>query len=213
MDAHFPTPFTPKSIVVFYAGPADDAERQTPYARALPPGCRARCGRTRLPDVQTTGTLADLARARADLAIGALPPDEVAATLWRWRRALAAGRCSSSAAGWTLNAALSCSALRGARTCTCSGPTASASSAPRSASMPAPQARCHWRFAGPGVAVRRAHRLDAGLGANNHVGFSQVVSIGPDAAVTWPRCWTSSPPMRTHGIVVYPKVSPTPAVS
>ena len=83
MDHHFLTPlFQPRSIVVF-AGPEDQPERQTPQARAL----RAALAESPGPqapvflDVNTTGTLAELARARADLAIIALPPGELMAAV------------------------------------------------------------------------------------------------------------------------------------
>ena len=139
MDAHFLTPSSPRS-----PSSSLPARLMTPSARRPMP---ARCAPPLAAapgaaepvylDVQTTGTLADLARARADLAIIALPPDEVAAAMEVAAR-IGCRAVLIIGSGWTLNAALSCSALRGARTCTCSGPTASASSAPRSASMPAP---------------------------------------------------------------------------
>jgi len=83
MDKHFLTPlFSPESIVVF-AGVADDPASQTPQARALREALRAQrfSGTLHFLDIHTSGTLADLAQTRADLAIIALPPQDVAAAL------------------------------------------------------------------------------------------------------------------------------------
>ena len=86
MDKHYLTPlFAPQSIVVFAgdpAWPADHASR-TPQARALMQALAA--GSYKGPvahlDIAMTGTLADLAAARADLVIIALPPEQMAAAL------------------------------------------------------------------------------------------------------------------------------------
>ena len=71
MDKHYLTPlFCPESIAVF-AGQADAPETLTPQAVALHAALRAQryTGVLRFLDINTTGTLADLAQARADLAI------------------------------------------------------------------------------------------------------------------------------------------------
>ena len=83
MDKHYLTPlFSPESIVVF-AGQADDPASQTSHAKALHAALRAQRyhGTLQFLDIQTSGTLADLAQARADLAIIALPSHSVAAAL------------------------------------------------------------------------------------------------------------------------------------
>ncbi|CAN5880460.1 GNAT family N-acetyltransferase [soil metagenome] len=83
MDKHFLTPlFEPRSIVVF-AGRTDAPEAQTAQAQALGQALRAQRfdGTLTFLDVTTSGTLADLAQTRADLAIIALPPADVAAAL------------------------------------------------------------------------------------------------------------------------------------
>ena len=83
MDKHYLTPlFSPESVVVF-AGQADDPAGQTPHARALREALRAQRygGTLQFLDVHTSGTLADLAQTRADLAVIALPPQDVAAAL------------------------------------------------------------------------------------------------------------------------------------
>ena len=68
MDKHYLTPlFTPESIVVF-AGRLDDPSTQTAQATAVLQALRAQkfTGTLQFLDIQTSGTLADLAQARAD---------------------------------------------------------------------------------------------------------------------------------------------------
>ena len=79
MDQHYLTPlFEPQSILLF-TGPQSAPEQQTPQARALLAHMAQQPfkGRVTPLDIHTTGTLADLAQARADLAIIALPEDEI----------------------------------------------------------------------------------------------------------------------------------------
>ncbi|WP_326543548.1 bifunctional acetate--CoA ligase family protein/GNAT family N-acetyltransferase [Pseudorhodoferax sp.] len=83
MERHILNPlFAPRSIVVF-AGDPDAEEAPTPLAgtlrRALTAGAYA--GTVTWLDVATTGTLADLAQSRADLALIALPADQLVAAL------------------------------------------------------------------------------------------------------------------------------------
>ena len=83
MDKHYLTPlFAPESIVVF-AGNVADPGSQTPRARVLHEALLAQryTGTIRFLDLHTSGTLADLAQTAADLAIIALPPQEVSAAL------------------------------------------------------------------------------------------------------------------------------------
>ena len=83
MDKHYLTPlFAPQSIAVF-AGRTDDAATQTRQARQLHEVLRAQRfgGELHFLDIDTSGKLGDLARARADLALIALPPAEIAAAL------------------------------------------------------------------------------------------------------------------------------------
>ena len=83
MDQHYLTPlFSPQSIVVF-AGDSDQPDSQTALARALLTGLRdgGFAGTVTHLDIHMTGTLADLAHSRADLALIALPDDQVAAAL------------------------------------------------------------------------------------------------------------------------------------
>jgi len=89
MEKHYLAPlFSPTSVVVF-AGPregaADPAAVPGPATlpRLLHEALRAQRfdGTLQFLDIGTSGTLADLAQTRADLAIVALPPAEVAAAL------------------------------------------------------------------------------------------------------------------------------------
>ena len=83
MEKHYLTPlFAPQSIIVF-AGCTDSPETMTHQARTLVASLKSQefAGTLRFLDIQSTGTLADLAQARADLAIIALPPQDVTAAL------------------------------------------------------------------------------------------------------------------------------------
>ena len=83
MDKHYLTPlFSPSSIVVL-TGRDDAPDTLTPQARALHAALRAQrySGTLSFRDIDTTGTLAELAQTRADLAIIALPPKDLAAGL------------------------------------------------------------------------------------------------------------------------------------
>ncbi|MCZ4316111.1 GNAT family N-acetyltransferase [Comamonadaceae bacterium G21597-S1] len=87
VDRHHLTPlFNPRSIVVF-AGDPDNPQAPTPEAQALRtsfaggPGIDGYAGVVTWLDIGMTGKLADLADSRADLALIALPDDQVAAAL------------------------------------------------------------------------------------------------------------------------------------
>ncbi|MBL8329660.1 MAG: bifunctional acetate--CoA ligase family protein/GNAT family N-acetyltransferase [Rubrivivax sp.] len=86
MDKHYLTPlFAPQSIVVFAGDPTSPAvhESRTPQARALLHALTngSYKGPVAHLDIAMSGTLAELAAARADLAIIALPADQIAAAL------------------------------------------------------------------------------------------------------------------------------------
>ena len=79
MDQHFLTPlFSPRSIVVF-AGHPDQAAQASPMARALLTELTHNgfSGEINFLDIEMTGTLSDLAHTRADLAVIALPHDQI----------------------------------------------------------------------------------------------------------------------------------------
>lgn len=82
MDKHYLTPlFSPRTVVVF-AGRADDPATSG-TGHALHAALRAQRfdGTLQFVDTDTHGTLADLAQSRADLAIIALPNDQVGSAL------------------------------------------------------------------------------------------------------------------------------------
>jgi acetyltransferase len=86
VDKHYLTPlFAPQSLVVFAGDPAlpDDDPQRTPMARALLAELHVNGyeGQVTPLDIAMTGTLGDLALARADLAVIALPPQQIAAAL------------------------------------------------------------------------------------------------------------------------------------
>jgi acetyltransferase len=83
VDQHFLTPlFAPRSIVVF-AGNPHHPEQSSPLAKALLASLEGSgfTGPITRLDVEMTGTLSELAQSRADLAIIALPPDQVDSAL------------------------------------------------------------------------------------------------------------------------------------
>ncbi|MDR2852986.1 MAG: bifunctional acetate--CoA ligase family protein/GNAT family N-acetyltransferase [Burkholderiaceae bacterium] len=83
MDKHYlASLFEPQSIALF-TGPQDQPETQTPQAKALLAHIKAQPfkGHITALDARTAGTLADLANTRADLAVVALPEDEIIAAL------------------------------------------------------------------------------------------------------------------------------------
>jgi len=79
VDKHYLTPLlSPESVVVF-AGDADRPETRGAHAATIEAALKAQAfkGRIAFVDTRTHGTLADLAKSRANLAIIALPPAEV----------------------------------------------------------------------------------------------------------------------------------------
>ncbi|MBQ0957555.1 bifunctional acetate--CoA ligase family protein/GNAT family N-acetyltransferase [Ideonella sp. 4Y11] len=83
MDQHFLTPlFSPRSIIVF-AGNPEDLDSQAPMARALLTELTHNgfSGQISFLDIEMTGTLSDLAHTRADLAVIALPHEQIEAAL------------------------------------------------------------------------------------------------------------------------------------
>lgn len=83
MDTHYLSPlFSPQAIVVF-AGKVDQPETQTSYGRSICAQIREGgfTGPVTYLDVNMSGTLADLAHSRAELALIALPNEELAFAL------------------------------------------------------------------------------------------------------------------------------------
>jgi len=83
MDKHYLTPlFSPTSIVVF-AGKTDNPDSQSTYGRSVSTQIRQSgfAGPVTFLDVGMSGTLSELAHSRADLAIIALPNEELISAL------------------------------------------------------------------------------------------------------------------------------------
>ena len=185
MDRHYLTSLlTPESIVVF-AGRSDDAASQTPHARALHAALRAQryAGTLHFLDIHTSGTLADLAQSRADLAIIALPPEDVAAALeLAGRMACRSALVVSSGIGPQKAAELKRIAQR--EGINLLGPNCLGFQRPQlnlNASAIGPLAR-----SGPLALVSQSGALTSSMldwAAGNAVGFSCVVSLGRGTAV------------------------------
>ncbi|MBL8286388.1 MAG: bifunctional acetate--CoA ligase family protein/GNAT family N-acetyltransferase [Rubrivivax sp.] len=206
MDKHYLTPlFSPASIVVF-AGPADDPGRQTREARALRAALAEHPG-AQAPlylDVQTSGTLADLAQARADLAIIALPPAELPAALEvAGRIACRAALIATTGVGGEQAQQLKKIARR----------EGLALLGPNGLGFQRPPLNLNASAAGP-LAAQGSLALVSQSGAlttamldwarHNGVGFSAVVSLGQDAAVDLSQVLDFlASDGRTQGILVY----------
>ena len=185
MDKHYLTPlFAPRSIVVF-AGQANDPDSQTPRARVLHAALAAQpfTGTLRFLDVHTSGTLAELAQTGADLAIIALPPQEIPAALE------IAGRMTCRAAlvissGINADDADELKKIARREGVFLLGPNGLGLQRPQlqlNASAAGPLAR-----AGSLALVSQSGALTASIldwASKNGVGFSSVVSLGRNTAV------------------------------
>ena len=185
MDKHYLTPlFAPQSIVVF-AGQADAPDSLTPRARVLHQALRAQkfTGTLQFLDIHTTGTLADLAQTGADLAIIALPPAEVTAALE------IAGRmtCRSAlviSSGIDADGAAELQKIARREGVFLLGPNGLGLQRPQlqlNASAAGPMAR-------PGslALISQSGALTSSIldwASKNGVGFSSVVSLGPNTSV------------------------------
>jgi acetyltransferase len=185
MEAHYLTPlFSPTSMVVF-CGKEDQPDSQSSYGR----GIRAQLeqggftGPVTYLDVGMSGTLSDLAHSRADLAVIALPNEQVAFALE------VAGRIQCRAAlvisaGVTPPLAKELHAIARKHGLHLLGPNCLGYQRPRlhlNASMAG-------RLAQPGslALISQSGALTAAIldwGDKNAVGFSTVVSLGPNTAV------------------------------
>jgi acetyltransferase len=185
MDKHFLSPLlTPQSIVVF-AGETAQPESLPPASRALVTALQAQTftGSLRFLDIHSTGTLADLAQARADLAIIALQPQDLAGALEiAGRIGCKAALVVSSGIGSELASDLRKIAKReGVQLL---GPNSLGMQRPHlqlNASLAGPLAQ-----KGPLALVSQSGALTASMldwAANNAVGFSSVVSLGPHTSV------------------------------
>jgi acetyltransferase len=205
MDKHYLSPlFEPATIAVF-AG-KDTPDRQTPQAIALVEALTAQrfTGQLVFLDIQTTGTLGDLAQTRADLAIISLPPGEAIAALE------VAGRIKCKAAlmvGGGIPAADAADMHRVAKRhgMHLLGPNSLGFQRPRTglnASVVGPLAA-----PGPLALVSQSGALTASIldwASQNSVGFSHVVSLGPNTSVDIAQVLDFlAADAQTHSIVVY----------
>jgi acetyltransferase len=206
MDKHFLSSlFSPASIVVF-AGRLDAAESHTAQSKALHQAITAQrfTGKLTFVDLHATGTLADLASVRADLAIIALGADEVGAALE------ITGRIKCHAAlviSSGIDAALAAELHKIAKrdNIYLLGPNCLGFQRPNlhlnasvAGSLASP---------GPLALVSQSGALTASIldwAKKNAVGFSTVVSLGPNTSVDMAQVLDFlASDAKTHSIVVY----------
>ena len=206
MDKHYLTPlFQPENIAVF-AGKGAPPEQQTTQARILFAALTAQrfSGHLVFIDIHTTGTLADLAHTRADLAIIALQPGEAVEALE------VAGRIKCRAAlvvssGVSAEIAAEMHRVAKRHGMHLLGPNSLGLQRPRlglNASAVGPLAA-----AGPLALVSQSGALTASIldwAAQNSVGFSTVISLGPNTSVNLSQVLDFlASDGQTHSIVVY----------
>ncbi len=206
MDKHYLTPlFTPASIAVL-AGSIDDPEKLTPQAQALHKALRAQefKGTLQFLDVHTVGTLADLAQRRAELTVIALPPGDVPAALE------VAGRIGSRA---VLVISSGMGAAEAAELKKIAQREGMYLLGPNSLGLQRPQLGLNASAAGPLAntgqlaLVSQSGALTSAIldwAQNNGVGFSSVVSVGPETSLDIAQVldFLATDP-KTHSIVVY----------
>ncbi|MDI1244598.1 MAG: GNAT family N-acetyltransferase, partial [Rhodoferax sp.] len=206
MDKHFLSSlFSPASIVVF-AGKADEPETLTSQARALHQAITAQCftGKLIFLDIHANGTLADLAAVNADLVIIALPADEVAAALeiagrikCRSALVISTGIDASLAADLHKMATRDGIHLLGPNSLGFQRPYLQLN-ASVAGDMAAP---------GPLALVSQSGALTSSIldwAKKNAVGFSSVVSLGPNTAVDIAQVLDFlASDAKTHSIVIY----------
>ncbi len=206
MDKHFLSAlFSPASIVVF-AGAQDAPESHTPQAKALHQAITAQrfTGKLVFLDIHASGTLADLASVHADLAIIALAANEVAAALE------IAGRIKCQAAvvissGIDANLAADLHKMATRDGIYLLGPNSLGFQRPSlqlNASVAGELAT-----GGPLALVSQSGALTSSIldwAKKNAVGFSTVVSLGPNTAVDLAQVLDFlASDAKTHSIVIY----------
>ncbi|HET6787655.1 MAG TPA: GNAT family N-acetyltransferase, partial [Aquabacterium sp.] len=207
MDKHYLTSlFAPRSVVVF-AGPSDEPDTLAPHAQALHAALRAQrfSGTLQFMDIHTTGgTLADLAQARADLAIIALPFEDMAPAIEL------AGRMACHS---VLVISSGISAEQAEQLKQVARQAGVHLLGPNSMGFQRPQLQLNASVAGP-LAKTGSLALVSQSGAltssmldwasNNGVGFSSVVSVGPQTAVDIADVLDFlANDAQTHSIIVY----------
>lgn len=206
MDKHFLSSlFSPASIVVF-AGKPEEPGTLTSQARVLHQAIAAQpfVGRLIFLDIHASGTLADLAALNADLAIIALPAEEVAAALE------IAGRMKCRSA---LVISSGIDATRAAELHKMATRDGIYLLGPNSLGFQRPQLQLNASVAGelaskgPLALVSQSGALTASIldwAKKNAVGFSTVVSLGPNTAVDMAQVLDFlASDAQTHSIVIY----------
>ncbi len=206
MDRHILSSlFTPKSLVVFAGDPDADAA-PTPMARTLRRELRegGYTGVVTWLDITMTGRLADLAQSRADLAIIALPPADVAAAME------IVGRVRCRAALILSNGLPAPLCLELQQTARRYGVQLLG---PNSLGFQRPQSHLNASALGPLAApgplglISQSGALTASIldwARSNGVGFSTVISLGPNTAVDLPQALDYlSHDGQTQSILVY----------
>jgi acetyltransferase len=206
MDKHFLSSlFSPASIVVF-AGKPEEPETLTSQARVLHQAITAQrfTGKLTFLDIHASGTLADLAAVNADLAIIALPAAEVAAALeiagrikCRSALVISSGIDAALAADLHKMATRDGIYLLG----------------PNSLGFQRPHLQLNASVAGdmaslgPLALVSQSGALTSSIldwAKKNAVGFSTVVSLGPNTAVDMAQVLDFlASDAKTHSIVIY----------
>ena len=206
MDKHYLTSlFSPGSVIVL-AGDPDAPEAQTPQARALCEAIKAQrfTGQLQFFDIHTSGTLADLAQTRADLAIIAQPAHDLPAALE------VAGRMNCRSALVLSNGVDATLAEQLRKIARREGMHLLG---PNSLGMQRPYLQLNASAAGPMARdgslalVCQSGALTASIldwAANNAVGFSSVISLGPhtDLGLSEALDFLAND-ARTQSIVVY----------
>ena len=206
IEKHYLTPlFAPTSIAVL-AGRADAPDTLTPCGRAVHQALRAQrfAGTLQFLDIHTSGTLADLAQTRADLAVIALPPADAVAALE------VAGRIGCRAA-LVLSSGLD--ADQAARMKQIARREGMHLLGPNSLGLQRPHLQLNASAAGPLARegslalVCQSGSLTASIldwACKNGVGFSTVVSLGPNTDVDIAQVLDFlANDARTQSIVVY----------
>ena len=206
MDKHYLTSlFAPSSIVVL-AGSPDAPQTHTPQGKALHAALRAQryTGELRFLDIHTSGTLADLAQTRADLAVIALAPQDLAAGLE------VAGRINCRSA-LVLSAGVDAELAEQLRKI--ARREGVHLLGPNSLGVQRPSLQLNASAAGPLASdgslalVCQSGALTASIldwASSNAVGFSSVISLGPhtDLGLSEALDFLANDP-RTQSIVVY----------
>ena len=206
MEQHYLSPlFDPQSVIVFAKEDGEPTE-QSVHAKALLAGFRAQTFRGKVTELstETTGTLGELAQARADLAIIALPPDEAVAALELAGRI----KCKSAlvlSAGVGMAKAAEMARIARRHGVMLLGPNSQGFQRPGwllNASTLGPLA-----MPGQLALVSQSGALTASIldwARHNKVGFSCVVSVGPHSALRMADMLDFlASDSHTRGLVVY----------